>query len=61
LIDRLKHYFLSYKQLPGEGPRRVEITDVYDRAEAIEVIKRSMKDYQLISAIREIECGNCAN
>jgi inorganic pyrophosphatase len=46
LIDRLKHYFLSYKQLPNEAPRRVEIIDVYGRAEALDVIKRSMDDYR---------------
>jgi inorganic pyrophosphatase len=46
LVDRLKHYFLSYKQLPAEAPRRVEIVDVYDRAEALEVIKRSLNDYR---------------
>ena len=46
LIDRLKHYFLSYKQLPNEAPRRVEIADVYDRAEAAEVIARSIRDYR---------------
>lgn len=46
LVDRLKHYFLSYKQFPGEAPRRVEIVDVYDRAEAMEVIRRSCVDYQ---------------
>jgi inorganic pyrophosphatase len=46
LIDRLKHYFLSYKQLPGDAPRRVEIVDVYDRAEALDVITRSLSDYQ---------------
>jgi inorganic pyrophosphatase len=46
LVDRLKHYFLSYKQLPGEAPRRVEIADVYDRAEAWDVIARSVRDYR---------------
>ena len=46
LVDRLKHYFLSYKQLPNEAPRRVEIADVYDRAEAAEVINRSVRDYR---------------
>jgi inorganic pyrophosphatase len=46
LVDRLRHYFLSYKQLPNEAPRRVEIADVYDRAEASEVIARSLKDYR---------------
>ncbi len=46
LVDRLKHYFLSYKQLPGDAPRRVEIADVYDRAEAWDVINRSLNDYR---------------
>ncbi len=46
LVERLKHYFLSYKQLPGEAPRRVEIADIYDRAEAFDVIERSVRDYQ---------------
>lgn len=46
LVDRLKHYFLSYKQLPGDAPRRVDIADVYDRAEALDVITRSFQDYR---------------
>jgi inorganic pyrophosphatase len=45
LIDRLKHYFLSYKQLPEDAPKKVEIVGVYDRAEALEVIRRSVLDY----------------
>ena len=47
LIDRLKHYFLSYKQFPGDAPRKVEIAAVYDRDEAIDVIRRSLTDYQV--------------
>ena len=43
-IERLKHYFLTYKDLPGEK-RRVTIAETYDRTEALEVIQRSMKDY----------------
>jgi len=46
LVDRLQHYFLSYKQLPGDEPKKVEITHVYDRSEALEVIARSLRDYQ---------------
>jgi inorganic pyrophosphatase len=46
LIERLQHYFLSYKQLPGATPRRVEIAEVYDRAEAHEMIRRSQQDYR---------------
>jgi inorganic pyrophosphatase len=46
LVDRLKHYFLSYKQFPSDAPRRVEIAHVYDRKEALEVIGRSLRDYR---------------
>lgn len=46
LIDRLKHYFLSYKQLPSDAPKKVEIVDVYDREEALDVIRRSLRDYE---------------
>jgi inorganic pyrophosphatase len=46
LIDRLKHYFLSYKQLPGDAPKKVDIVGVYDRAEALDVINRSLSDYK---------------
>jgi inorganic pyrophosphatase len=46
LVDRLKHYFLSYKELPGEGHRRVEIAEVYGREGANDVILRSIEDYR---------------
>ena len=49
LITRLKHYFLSYKQLPSEEPtvrRTVRIDCVYGRKEAHEVLRRSMVDYR---------------
>lgn len=46
LVDRLRHYFLSYKQLPHEAPRRVEIAEVYGREDAFEVIRRSIQDYR---------------
>lgn len=46
LIDRLKHYFLSYKQLPEDAPKKVEIVDVYGREEALDVIRRSVRDYK---------------
>ena len=44
VLDRLQHYFLTYKQLPGEEPK-CEITHVYGREEAHEVIRRSQTDY----------------
>jgi len=43
-IERLKHYFLTYKDLPGEK-RQVTIAEIYGREEAQEIISRSMADY----------------
>jgi inorganic pyrophosphatase len=45
LLDRLRHYFLTYKQGPDRGARTVEIAEVYGRDEAHEVIRRSGEDY----------------
>jgi len=45
LINRLKHYFLTYKNMPGQENKAVEITHTYGAEEAHEVILRSMKDY----------------
>jgi inorganic pyrophosphatase len=47
LVERLNHYFLTYKEMPNqEGGRKCEITDVYGREEAVEVITRSQQDYK---------------
>ena len=45
LVDRLRHYFLTYKQAPERAARVVEITHVYGREEAHELIRRSYADY----------------
>jgi inorganic pyrophosphatase len=44
VIDRLKHYFLTYKDLPGKE-RDVEITHTFGIEDAHEIIRRSMEDY----------------
>lgn len=46
LMERLKHYFLTYKQPPGAFRANVEITDVYGREEAYEVIRSTQSDYE---------------
>jgi inorganic pyrophosphatase len=59
LIDRLRHYFLTYKEIPQAsvranaqptgahaGPPRCEITCVYDANHAREVISRARRDYE---------------
>ncbi len=44
VINRLKHYFLTYKDLPG-NTKDVEITHTFGKEEAQEIIKRSQMDY----------------
>jgi inorganic pyrophosphatase len=47
IVNRLKHYFLTYKDLPGAAEKkRVEIAATYGREEALEVIKESAIDYK---------------
>lgn len=46
VTDRLLHYFLTYKDLPGEH-RQVEITHTFGKADAHEIIHRSMEDYRM--------------
>ena len=44
VIQRLEHYFLTYKDMPGQESN-TEIAAVYDSKEACEVIEISMEDY----------------
>ncbi|MCX7882905.1 MAG: inorganic pyrophosphatase [Brevinematales bacterium] len=45
LLDRIVHYFLTYKHAPDNEDNRCEITHVYGKDEAQEVIRRSHEDY----------------
>lgn len=47
LLDRLRHYFLTYKLPPDASEGTCEITHIYNRAEAHEVIRRSIADYNV--------------
>lgn len=51
VVDRLKHYFLTYKDMPFsendlQQHKRVDIVATYGREEAYEVITRSLEDYK---------------
>ncbi|MFN3849338.1 MAG: inorganic pyrophosphatase [Spirosomataceae bacterium] len=45
IVTRLKHYFLTYKNLPDE-PNTCEIAYIYGKEEAHDVIRKSMSDYR---------------
>jgi inorganic pyrophosphatase len=46
LIERLRHYFLTYKDAPERNASQVQITDIYGREEAQEIIRLGAKDYE---------------
>lgn len=46
LIERLQHYFLTYKRPPGAALEAIHINSVYGSALAHEVIERSRADYE---------------
>lgn len=45
LVDRIQHYFLTYKRPPGASEARVEIAETYAREAAYEVVRQCMADY----------------
>jgi inorganic pyrophosphatase len=44
LVERLQHYFLTYKLVPGK-PGTSTIREVYGHAHAVKVIRAAMADY----------------
>jgi len=47
VVKRLRHYFLTYKNLPEE-PAVMELANIYGQQEAWEVIQTSVNDYKLM-------------
>lgn len=46
VLEELKHYFLTYKEIPvKEGEAKVEITDLYGAEDAMKVINLGIEDY----------------
>lgn len=50
LIERLHHYFLTYKDHPDQTDRKIKVMSIYGRQEAHEVIRLSCLDYQELVA-----------
>lgn len=45
ILDRLKHYFMTYKLAPGEDNNPVRIEEIYGEKEATSIIRASVEDY----------------
>ncbi|KJS84753.1 MAG: inorganic pyrophosphatase [Peptococcaceae bacterium BICA1-8] len=46
ILERLEHYFLTYKKSPTSKSNKCEIIEIYGRDEAINVIKLASDDYK---------------
>lgn len=44
LVERIRHYFATYKLVPGDEDR-VRLKETYDRDQALKVVEASMQDY----------------
>lgn len=55
VIDRLRHYFLTYKGIPGERANPITVDPVYDAMEARAILMAAAADYdeELSSALSE--------
>ncbi len=49
IVERFRHYFLTYKSLPGEV-NKCEISSTYGREQSYEVIKAAIADYATLLA-----------
>lgn len=46
LVERLRHYFLTYKLVPGEDKTHVKVDTIYGADQAFKVIRAAMDDYE---------------
>lgn len=58
LIERLRHYFCSYKTVIGESPNTF-VGEAYGRKHAEAVIRAAMKDYQTVYGGKVEDCPPC--
>ena len=46
VVDRLRHYFLTYKVIPGEAANPITVDPVYNAMEARAILTAARADYQ---------------
>jgi inorganic pyrophosphatase len=45
IIDRVRHYFLTYKQIPGDHPATISVDPIYGTDFAARVLEAARTDY----------------
>lgn len=62
VVDRLRHYFLTYKAIPGEAPARITVDPIYGASFAHAVLQASREDYaETFGALAMIPPGERLN
>lgn len=62
VLERIRHYFTTYKDIPGNPERRCMLAATYGVDEAKEIIRRAMTDYQqLQQSARDVSQKNSTN
>ena len=46
MLDRLRHYFLTYKAIPGEQDARISVDPIYGGEQARAILRAARSDYQ---------------
>jgi inorganic pyrophosphatase len=46
IVERLRHYFATYKMIPGQKSE-LQVKEIYDHEAAFDVIRAAMVDYEL--------------
>ena len=58
VIDRLRHYFLTYKTIPGESSTTISVDPVYNASEARAILNAARADYSAKFADFELAAGS---
>jgi inorganic pyrophosphatase len=46
VINRLRHYFLTYKAIPGDADARISVDPVYGAEAARGILAAARRDYE---------------
>jgi inorganic pyrophosphatase len=54
VVDRLRHYFLTYKEIPGAGPNPITVDPIYSAMHARGILSAARADYDARFAKRPL-------
>jgi inorganic pyrophosphatase len=46
MLDRIRHYFLTYKDMPNEAPHTAQVAGQFDAEAARDIVRAAQRDYR---------------